>query len=287
MALSDKIKVLWQQAKLKRRLKIEDIESGEERWYMHISAAGILSAAVAFVLIIFFGMLILVAYTPILELLPGYRTEATRSRENLVANIMRLDSMERVVNSMLTYNENVTMILEGRSPVARTYQTDDSTRLDKSLVMPNSADSALRAQMEGDGPYSLGQTSSRRSVREAIEMVTPVNGLITQRFDLKEQVYGVKIATSSEADVAAIDDGTIISSIWTPDAGYVVTIQHSGNLISISRNMLRSNVSAGQRVKSGFLIGATTTNDREESRPFEFQLWNDGKAVDPEAYIVF
>lgn len=287
MTFKEKIRAFWQDAREKRRLKIEDVKTGEEQWYLLVSPAGITSALVAFTLILFIATLILVAYTPILEFLPGYRTEATRSREDLVANIMRLDSIERVMNNMLTYNENVTMILEGRSPVVRTVENNDSTKLDKSLVMPNAADSALRAQMEGEGPYSLGQTGSRRSVREAIEMVTPVSGIITQRFDLKQQIYGVKIAASSEAEVAAIDDGTVISSTWTPDSGYIVIIQHGGDLLSISRNMSRSNVTTGQRVKSGFLIGATTTNDREKSKPFEFELWNNGKAVDPEAYIVF
>lgn len=287
MTFKEKIRAFWQDAREKRRLKIEYVKTGEEQWYLLVSPAGITSALVAFTLILFIATLILVAYTPILEFLPGYRTEATRSREDLVANIMRLDSIERVMNNMLTYNENVTMILEGRSPVVRTVENNDSTKLDKSLVMPNAADSALRAQMEGEGPYSLGQTGSRRSVREAIEMVTPVSGIITQRFDLKQQIYGVKIAASSEAEVAAIDDGTVISSTWTPDSGYIVIIQHGGDLLSISRNMSRSNVTTGQRVKSGFLIGATTTNDREKSKPFEFELWNNGKAVDPEAYIVF
>ncbi len=54
-----------------------------------------LRSILAFVLLLFILILSLVAYTPVLEFLPGYRTEANRSREMLLQNIMRLDSIER------------------------------------------------------------------------------------------------------------------------------------------------------------------------------------------------
>ena len=58
---------------------------------MHLSPASIIATAVSFVLVMFFLMLILVAYSPVLEMLPGFRTEANRSRESLMQNIIRLD----------------------------------------------------------------------------------------------------------------------------------------------------------------------------------------------------
>lgn len=288
MKMLHKIALWWGEARRKRRVVMQNVASGEEEWYMHLSPAGLFSAFCALLLVLFVAILILVAYTPVLEFLPGYRTEATRSRESLVANIMRLDSMERVISDMLTYNEHIALVLDGRSPAVRSRLESDSLKLDKSLVVTNAADSALRAQMEGEGPYSLGGgAASRRSVREAIEMITPVEGIITRRFDAKQQLLGVRIATEPEAEVAAIEGGTVIQSIWSPDAGHVITIQHNANLLSIYRNLTRSNVTAGQRVKSGELIGVTGESSREGIKPFEFELWSGGKAVDPEAYIIF
>lgn len=283
-----KIASWWHEAGRKRRLVAQDASSGEEEWYMHLSPAGLFSGFCALLLLLFVLILILVAYTPVLEFLPGYRTEATRSRESLVANIMRLDSMERIINNMLTYNENISLVLDGRSPVVPSRLENDTLKLDKSLVPTNAADSALRAQMEGEGPYSLGgSAASRRSVREAVEMITPVEGIITRRFDAKQQIWGVRLATDPEAEVAAVEGGTVLQSIWTPDAGHVITIQHNANLVSIYRNLTRSNVTPGERVKAGELIGVTGDNNREGLKPFEFELWNGGKAVDPEAYIIF
>ena len=283
-----KIASWWREARRKRRVVMQHASSGEEEWYMHLSPAGLLSGFCALILILFVVILCLVAYPPVLEFLPGYRTEATRSRESLVANIMRLDSMERMMQNMLTYNKNISLVLDGRSPVVRSRLESDSLKLDKKLVPTNAADSALRAQMEGEGPYSLGAgAASRRSVREAVEMITPVEGIITRRFDAKQQMWGVRLATDPQAEVAAVEGGTVVQSIWSPESGHVITIQHNANLLSIYRNLTRSNVTAGERVKAGELIGVTGDNNREGLRPFEFELWNAGKAVDPEAYIIF
>lgn len=277
----------WRELMRKRRLSFRNAADDREEGYMHLSPFGIISGLFTFTLLLFIAILALVAYTPVLEFLPGYRTEANRSRESLVANIMRLDSMERVMNDMLTYNENIALVLDGRSPVVRSRIESDSL-LDKSLVLPNGADSALRAQMEGDGIYSLGgAAASRRSVREAVEMLTPVDGIITQHFDARNQQLGVKMATEAEAEVAAVEGGTVILSLWSPETGYLIAIQHNSNLISTYRNLSRSQVVTGQRVRAGELIGVTSTNNREEATPFYFELWSDGKAVDPEAYITF
>ena len=170
------IRAWWRSLFRKRRFNMLNATDNTEEWHMHLSPASILAGLVAFMLMLFILTLSLVAYSPILEFLPGYRTEADRSRESLVQNIIRLDSMERMMNDMLTYNENIALIMEGRTPVARVLASSDSSRISKVLVMPSHEDSLLRAQMEGDGEYAIaGQGGSRRKVREAIELATPVS----------------------------------------------------------------------------------------------------------------
>lgn len=277
----------WNEALRKRRLSLRNVSDGSEEWHIHLSPAGIFAAFVSFALVLFILVLALTAYTPVLEFLPGYRTEAERSREGLVHDVLRLDSMERVMNDMMTYNEHIALIMEGKTPVVRTVEAPDSGRLDKTLAAPSRGDSLLRAQMEGDGPYSLsGRT--RRQLREAIEMATPVEGILTDRFDIKQGRLGVRIAASPGAGVTAIEGGTVVLSLWTPDAGYLVQLQHPGNLLSVYKNLSQPLVAAGQTVRSGEVIGyAGLENDGSEPRLFEFELWNDGKPVDPEGYIVF
>ena len=290
MKLFSTIAAAWQNFFRKRRVAWLNAQSGSEEGHIHLSPAGTVAACVSLLLILFIGVLTLVAYTPVLEFLPGYRTEATRSRESLIQHVIRLDSMERVMNDMLTYNRNIAMIMAGKTPVVRTIVSSDSTRTSKILVMPSREDSILRAQMEGDGIYSLERsaTTTRRSLRAEIELITPTEGLISEHFSIEEGRFGVRITPQSADRVMAIDNGTIIASIWTPDEGYQLTIQHRGNLVAHYKHLSQPAVVVGQAVRAGELIGYTATyGEGETPKAFEFELWNNGKAVDPEGYIVF
>ena len=283
------IKAWWRGFFRKRRFNMLNATDLSEEWHMHLSPASIFAGLIAFLLMLFIITLSLVAYTPVLEFLPGYRTEADRSRESLIQNIIRLDSMERVMNDMMTYNENISLIMEGRTPVSRVLASSDSSRISKVLVMPSREDSLLRAEMEGSGPYALtGQENASRSKsHEAIELAPPIEGIITVHFDLKANNYGVKIASTAAARVAAVDNGTVVQSLWTPEAGYTIIIQHAGNLLSIYRNLSQSLVTTGQTIRTGEQIGYSAEDDNGEVKLFEFELWNNGKPVAPERYSVF
>ena len=283
------VRAWWRGLFRKRRFNMLNATDNSEEWHVHVSPASLLAGLVAFVLVLFILTLSLVAYSPVLEFLPGYRTEADRSRESLIQNIIRLDSMERMMNDMMTYNENIAMILEGNTPVARTLPGSDSTRASKVLVMPSAEDSLLRAQMEGDGPYSLAGrgSDSRRRIREAIELAKHVEWIITERCDISQGRYGGKIAAAASDRIAAVDGGTVVQSLWTPERGYTVIMQHRGGLLSVYRNLSQSLAAPGQTLRPGELVGYNSEAENGEVRMFEFELWSDGKPVDPESYIVF
>ena len=240
----------WKRFSRKRRLSMLNATDNVEEWYTHISPAGLLAAFLAFALLLFILILSIVAYTPVLELLPGYRVEAARSRENLMQSVIRLDSMERMMNDMITYNNNIALIMEGKTPVVRTVGKEDSIRTNKTLVVPSREDSLLRAELEN---------------------------------------FGIRIAASPDTQIVAADDGVVVMNLWTPETGYLIEIQHSNNLISIYKNLSKSLVAKGQRIKRGGVIGSNTEvlADGGDAKIFEFELWSNGKPVDPESYIVF
>lgn len=284
-----KIRFWWRGFFRKRRFSMLNATDNSEEWHLHLSPASIIAGLVSFVLLLFILILSLVAYTPVLEFLPGYRTEADRSRESLVQNIIRLDSMERMMNQMMTYNQNIALIMEGKTPVMRAIASSDSSRLSKVLVMPSHEDSLLRAQMEGDGPYSLSaaRNESRRALRESMELLAPVEGILTEKFDVADGRLGVGIVATADAPVSAIERGTVIQSLWSPESGYTIIIQHANNLLSIYRNLSQSLVTTGQAVRGGEQIGYNAEPVNGEVRLFGFELWNNGKPVNPESYIVF
>ena len=275
----------------KKRISMSDPILREEEWNVHISPAGLLGAVMAAVLLLFVVVLVLVAYTPVLDVFPGYRTAAEKQYDDLVQNIMRIDSLERRMSDMLTYNENIAMILEGRTPVVRTPLNDaDTTKLDKTLVPPSLFDSLLRAEMEGEGDYSLARTLRRREQGDGkLFFAAPVEGIITRHFSRDDNYIGVGIQAAPNAPVTSIDDGTVVNVVAGDERGTIVTVQHFNGFVSIYRNLSQVLVVKGQVLKSRQVIGynALSEEGKKTNPMVEMEIWNEGKAVDPEIYIVF
>lgn len=290
------IKGLWQRIVERRRLSMRDRTSDEELWHVNISPIGVWGSIAAFILVICAVWLTLIAYTPVLDILPGYRTQSQRIHESLVESVMRVDSMERKIAMMMNYNEAVSTIMNNNTPTLQSTVMTDTIRYDKSRIMPTRADSLLRAALESEhGEYSIigshGELSS-----EAAVFTAPLSGDVVRRFDPTQGIYGVEIVSIDAAtSVAAIENGTVIGVGSTPEHGVEVTVQHAGGYTSIYRNLSQALVRKGQPVKSGEVIGnisPLSQSDAEQEQPsrpaaLEFEIWRDGTATNPESYILF
>lgn len=276
----------------KKRFSMSDPILHREEWSVHTSPAALLGSLAAFCVFLFLLILIFVAYTPILNIFPGYRTDAERLNDRLVQSIMRIDSLDRRINDMLTYNENIAMIMQGKTPVVPSLVNgNDTTALDKTLVPPSLLDSLLRLQMESDGAYSLSRTTqSRNNAGEtALEFAVPLEGIITRHFSRNDNYLGVGIQAAPNSPVISIDDGTVVDVLTSAETGITVTIQHFNGFLSVYRNLSQTIVTKGQPLKSGEVIGYNAMHKAgDKTNPMlELEIWNDGKAVDPEMYIVF
>ena len=154
---------------------------------------------------------------------------------------------------------------------------------------PSQFDSLLRAQMEGDGEYSLARTLQQRAQGgNTLIFVAPAEGIITRHFSRDDNYLGVGIQASPNAPVTAIDDGTVVD-VADAERGSVVTVQHFNGFLSVYRNLAQVLVVKGQSIKSRQVVGYNampSVGDR--TNPLvEVELWHEGRAVDPEVYIVF
>lgn len=274
----------------KRRLSLRKEHNDTEIWYMHLTPLEMIGSVVAILLIIFIVTLTLIAYTSVFNLIPGY--SGNRTRQEVIENIIKVDSIERRLDELQVYYSNVALIMEGKTPIIRdvTQASDSLTATRAETVPPSREDSILRAQLEGDGPYSLAEViAARQQIRPGIELMAPVRGVVTDRFDPQENRFGVRVATSPGEQILAVTDGTVIAATWSLDEGYVIQVQHADNLVSIYRNGVTSFVRTGTRVRSGEVLSATADAELTTGAGtlFEFELWQNGSAVDPENFIVF
>ncbi len=278
--MRDKLKKWWRGFVGKQKLAVLDGDDNSTKWYMYISPFRVLAGLVTLVAVVALGVVLLIAYTPIMDTIPGY--PGSRSREVLIRGIMRLDSLEREMANLTVYSNNIGLIMEGKTPVIREAirQGDSIQMQDKTLVLPGSADSMLRAQMEGGGEYSLAASvAASRQGAAPDPLVAPLKGIVQSDFSPVNGRYGVEVGTADQSPVVAVRDGTVILSVWTPGDGYLLQIQHADNLLSVYRRLSDTQSIVGSRVKAGEIIGM--------AGPLVFELWYNGTAVNPLNYIVF
>lgn len=272
----------------KRQLVMRGRTDNEVEWRLNITPIGLWGGIAGLIILIFITLLLLMSYTSILDILPGYRTDAEKREAHLRESIMRLDIMERNMSEILAYNEAVATIMGGSTPTVHSTVMTDTIRYDKSRILPTRADTLLRAALESTtGEYSLSNTKPLKA--EAAMFSSPMRGTITRNFDAPESSYDVAIMSIDGDDsVMAVENGTVIGTVEHGQGIGSVTIQHGGGYISVYKQLGEILVRKGQTVQSGAVIGRLNTPEAEEQNTtLEFELWRDGTAVDPERYILF
>ncbi len=136
------------------------------------------------------------------------------------------------------------------------------------------------------------------------EFTVPVKGEILKGASFDVPVFsrtmedyrthtGVDVYCEAGSDVAAVASGTI-KEIWEdPMMGTCMSVEHSGGMMSVYKNLcadLPEKVSAGRQVNCGEIIatsGDTALLEIAEESHLHFELYLNGEAVDPCAYIDF
>ena len=132
----------------------------------------------------------------------------------------------------------------------------------------------------------------------------PVSGEISMDFSDSVPVFsqtmndyrthlGVDISASLGDEVLAVADG-VITNVWDdPFMGTCVSIEHTGNAVSIYKNLdpeVNDGIVIGASVKSGDIIGAvgeSAMNEIAEEPHLHYELKVDGTHVDPKKHFKF
>lgn len=271
----------------RHRISITD-EAGKEVWYSYSTALRAVLYGLLVAVVLFVASLLVAAYTKVLDIVPGY--DGITSRERMIDNIIRLDSLERELGYMQVYAENVAQIMEGRSPVVRALAPTSEEKItsNKEVVAPSSLDSLLRAELEGTGRYGLNTRPEKQRITNA-EILRPVEAQVVEHFAPASGRYGTRLAVENIQQVCAVQEGTVVLTTLEPE-GYTIQIQHSSNFLSTYRGLGQAHKQQGERVAAGEAIGSTwmeESGEQQMTAEMEIQFWFDGNAVDPENYIRF
>lgn len=115
----------------------------------------------------------------------------------------------------------------------------------------------------------------------------PVHGTLTRDFDPDNLHFGIDIATSNNQLISNVADGTVISSTWTFNDGYVLAIQHAGGIVCVYKHLLSVTKKSGDIVIKGDILGSVGDVGLSSSGPhLHFEIWKDGDIQDPALYLI-
>ena len=229
---------------------------------------------------------VLLFYSPLKTLMPGYVNPMVRKQ--IIESSLRIDSLCDAVLRHQQYVTNIQGILRGDIKV-------DSINTLDSLALLHSADLMERTdretefvlQYEDAEKYNL-TSPMQKSEMGNIHFYPPLRGILVSPFDPNRQHFGVDVASAQEHNVNAVLDGTILMSGYTADNGYVVIVQHSGNLVTVYKHLDSILKAESEKVKAGEAIGVIGIKDKTLGNSnLHFELWHKGIALNPEQYIAF
>ncbi|MDR1347774.1 MAG: M23 family metallopeptidase [Prevotellaceae bacterium] len=258
----------------------------EQVWRARLSGWLVLSIIIPVILIAFFLFFLVIAYTPIRNLIPGYPNSTIRQR--IISNAEKLDSLENAVASWEGYFNSIQSFVSGEIDSI----TNENINLDSIInttiaeypLLPE--DSVFREEIEQEEISRLS-TKNKNIIFENMYLYPPLKGEIITLFDANTKQFGIDIKASTSPIVTATFDGMIIFAGWTPNDNYVVQIQHGNNLISIYKGNSTVFKSTGERVNSGEAIASVGTANGAKGNCLHFELWQNGIPIDPTIYIQF
>lgn len=285
--LPQTIKKRLKKLEKKHRLVITDEQNKTEMFATAYSRKLFITMAAVAAVILIAVTYLLTAHTFIRYTIPGYPDQA--SKEAAIDNLLKIDSLERVIDTWAFQIANIQRIVTGLDPL----QIDTaSTRARKEAASDTLAyakeDSLLRAMIKNEERFTLSK--GRRSITqiEGTHFYPPVKGVITQEYNPAADHPYIDIASATNTTVCATLDGTVVSAGWNDDTGYTIYIQHPNDIISVYKHTEKLLVKTGNKVTAGSPIALVGSAGSPSTNVYlHFELWHKGEAINPAQYITF
>ena len=284
MSAKNKIKKLLQQIIVKYRFVIMTDDSFEEKLSLKISRVKILFLLIAAICIGFLFSFFIISNTFIKSYIPGMSKEDLENQ--VVALSIKSDSLIGVLNYQKSYLTNIQNIISGNVISQKdSLEEMESIGLDDIDFATSTKETLLRQNVEEEEKGALFFNNNKNNL---VLFFTPISGVITERFNVSTLHYGVDVVAKENSRVASVLSGTIVVSDWNPETGHSIGIQHKDGYLSFYKHnsvLLRS---VGDYVKGGehvAIIG--DSGEFSSGSHLHFELWQNGKPVNPENFILF
>jgi len=269
------------------RLVILNEENYEEQFFFRLSILNLLIISIFLFSFLITSTLLIVSYTSVKELIPGYASNLMRKQA--IINASKLDSLTISHNQSLKQLNSIKRVLTGDIEFEEFKEREFKLDTENIEVKLNSKkikeDSLLRRVVEQQDRYNF---SSNENSDEGFLFFSPVLGYISQKFDPSKKHFAIDVVAMENEPVRSIADGVVIFSEWSLDTGYVIILEHKQGYLSVYKHNKSLNSVQGDIVQAGDIIGTVgNTGEYSTGHHLHFELWNDGYPLDPQDFISF
>jgi len=275
------------------RLIIRNEENLSDVFVLKLTPRRIVVLGVVISLIIIMLTAMLIAFTPLRVYVPGYTNPVEYKLYKQM--LVRVDSIERISAMQKIYLDNFVNVLND-IVVSKEMDEPMEGKSEKRIQDHDKAEEAFRKINEEAEHFSA--EIADRSTKTYIPLAQPVSypmfaftmpalGNITKLFSIPDKHFGIDIENEKGTLITAIADGVVIGIETTEKEGYILVLQHSGNMVSQYKNLDLLFKNRGDKVKSGDPIATMGNHKSESQKPYlHFEIWYNGTPINPLDYFI-
>lgn len=253
----------------KYRFAMLDDRTLREVFHFRVSLLGAISVITLSIIALILLLSVLIIYTPIRNILPGYSASL---REQLIDESARVDSLQASLSVQRQYLDVIKQLTAGDIEKDSVQSLDSLQRVERARLVAEQSEEtetfkAQYEQRERDRMMLYDNTSTR-SVRQ---LQRPVRGAVISAARPDLRAYGTIIRTAKNETVLAVARGTIVSTERLEDNTFALVLQ-AGDMTVIYRHVAKVLKQQGALVESGEAIASM---DGEHDLAFE--LWDAGQ----------
>jgi murein DD-endopeptidase MepM/ murein hydrolase activator NlpD len=243
--------------------------------------------------IIVFGLSLILARTFLRQWFDPMFMETENTAKVLMLTDM-VDSLTMAVSQKDTYLANLEKIMEGNVTEMEDLsapKTEESLQVEKPeglVYQPSAGTQSILDEFQGLPLESTPVVGVSNSTFMETYFFPPIKGVLTAVFSPKNDHFGVDVVAKENEPVKAIAGGTVIWTSWTLETGYVISIQHSNDLISIYKHNSVILKHTGDVVRAGEIVSVIGNTGELTTGPhLHFELWYKGTPLNPKEFITF
>lgn len=136
--------------------------------------------------------------------------------------------------------------------------------------------------------YVSGSSSAKVNI--GISLIRPISGTITSRFGSRESIRssphrGLDIAAPTGTPIKAAAAGTVVSAGYSGSYGNMILISHGNGVQTLYGHCSVLNVSKGQAVSQGQIIGKVGTTGNVTGPHLHLEVRINGVLYNPQNYV--